>query len=107
MLSGTLSIANGGSKTTVPSGPEQLRLRLTVLQNALIMIKLKHPGRAELADVTFAVFEHYEDYLTRGTILLRPPLQRGVGIPHPAMAANPQLRARRARHPQACLPAHG
>ncbi|CAE7337416.1 HCBT2 [Symbiodinium microadriaticum] len=52
--SGTLSIAKGGSRTTAPSGPEQLRLRLTVLQNALIMIKLKHPGRAELADVTFA-----------------------------------------------------
>ncbi|CAE7884664.1 HCBT2, partial [Symbiodinium necroappetens] len=52
-----------GSRTTAPSGPEQLRLRLTVLQNALIMIKLKHPGRAELADVTFAVFERYKDYL--------------------------------------------
>ena len=61
--SGTLSIAKGGSRTTAPSGPEQLRLRLTVLQNALIMIKLKHPGRAELADVTFAVFERYKDYL--------------------------------------------
>ena len=62
-VSGTLSIAKGGSRTTAPSGPEQLRLRLTVLQNALIMIKLKHPGRAELADVTFAVFERYKDYL--------------------------------------------
>ncbi|CAE7312401.1 abhd17c, partial [Symbiodinium microadriaticum] len=61
--SGTLSIAKGGSRTTAPSGPEQLRLRLTVLQNALIMIKLKRPGRAELADVTFAVFERYKDYL--------------------------------------------
>ncbi|CAE7693021.1 DSK1, partial [Symbiodinium necroappetens] len=60
--SGTLSIAKGGSRTTAPSGPEQLRLRLTVLQNALIMIKLKHPGRAELADVTFAVFERYQAY---------------------------------------------
>ena len=27
------------------------------------MIKLKHPGRAELADVTFAAFERYKDYL--------------------------------------------
>ncbi|CAE7462327.1 unnamed protein product, partial [Symbiodinium microadriaticum] len=61
--SGTLSIKKGGSRTTAPSGPEQLRLRLTVLQNALLMIKLKHPGRAELADVTFAVFERYKGYL--------------------------------------------
>ena len=35
---GTLSIKKGGSKAAMPSGPEQLRLRLTVLQNALIMI---------------------------------------------------------------------
>ncbi|OLP78827.1 Polyadenylate-binding protein, cytoplasmic and nuclear [Symbiodinium microadriaticum] len=61
--SGTLSIKRGGSRTTAPSGPEQLRLRLTVLQNALLMIKLKHPGRPELTDVTFAVFERYKDYL--------------------------------------------
>ena len=29
----TLSLKKGGSKTAMPSGPEQLRLRLTVLQN--------------------------------------------------------------------------
>ncbi|CAE7923836.1 unnamed protein product, partial [Symbiodinium sp. KB8] len=69
----------GGSRTTAPSSPEQLRLRLTVLQNALIMIKLKHPGSVELADVTFAVFERYKDYLLGG-LLLRPPLKRGVDL---------------------------
>ena len=41
---GTLSLKKGGSKTAMPSGPEQLRLRLTVLQNTLIMIQLKHPA---------------------------------------------------------------
>ena len=46
-----------GSKTAMPSGPEQLRLRLTVLQNALIMIQLRHPSREELKDVTMALFE--------------------------------------------------
>ena len=33
---GTLSIKKGGSATTMPTGPEQLRLRLTVLQNTLL-----------------------------------------------------------------------
>ena len=47
----------------MPSGPEQLRLRLTVLQNALIMIQLRHPNRDELADVTMALFEKYKEYL--------------------------------------------
>ena len=43
------------------------------------MIKLKHPGSVELADVTFAVFERYKDYLLGG-LLLRPPLKRGVDL---------------------------
>ena len=60
---GTLSLKKGGSKTAMPSGPEQLRLRLTVLQNTLIMIQLKHPGRRELEDESFALFEKYKEYL--------------------------------------------
>ena len=60
---GTLSLKKGGSKTAMPSGPEQLRLRLTVLQNTLIMIQRKHPSRRELEDVNFALFEKYKDYL--------------------------------------------
>ena len=64
---GTLSIKKGRSRTAMPSGPEQLRLRLTVLQNALLMIKLKHPSRAELQDVTMATFEKYKDYLLGGS----------------------------------------
>ena len=39
-----LSIKKGGSKAAMPSSPEQLRLRLTVLQNALIMRQLR-PSR--------------------------------------------------------------
>ena len=59
------TLKKGGSKTAMPSGPEQLRLRLrlTVLQNTLIMIQLKHPGRRELEDVNFALFEKYKEYL--------------------------------------------
>ena len=59
---GTISLRKGGSKTAMPSGPEQLRLRLTVLQNTLVMIQLRHPGRRELEDVNFALFEKYKDF---------------------------------------------
>ena len=59
---GTISLRKGGSKTAMPSGPEQLRLRLTVLQNTLVMIQLRHPGRRELEDVNFALFEKYKEY---------------------------------------------
>ena len=40
-----------------------LRLKLTVLQNTLVMIQLRHPGRRELEDVNFALFEKYKEYL--------------------------------------------
>ena len=70
---GTISIRRGGSKTAMPSGPEQLRLRLTVLQNALIMIQLRHPGREELKDVTMALFERYKEYLSGTTATASAP----------------------------------
>ena len=41
--------------------PEQLRLCLTVLQNALIMIQLRHPSRHEPSDVN--MLEKYKEYL--------------------------------------------
>eukprot|EP00439_Symbiodinium_sp_Y106_P003477 s11525_g1.t1 len=40
----SLVLKKATSKGAVPSGPEQLRLRLTVMQNALLMIGLQHPG---------------------------------------------------------------
>ena len=33
------------------------------MQNALLMIGLQHPGRAELKDIDFQLFEKYKDYL--------------------------------------------
>ena len=71
---GMLSLKKGGSKTAMPSGPEQLRLRLTVLQNTLIMIQLRHPSRRELEDVTFALYIREVQRVPLGRLLLWPPL---------------------------------
>ena len=60
---GHLSVKKGSSYVALPTGPEQLRLRLTVMYNALAMIKLKHPGRNELADISADLLEKYKDYL--------------------------------------------
>ena len=60
---GHLSIKKGSNSVALPTIPEQLRLRLTVMHNALAMIKLKHTGRAELADIKADLFEKYKDYL--------------------------------------------
>ena len=60
---GHLSVKKGSSSVAMPIGPEQLRLRLTVMYNALTMIKLKHPGRNELTDINADLIEKYKDYL--------------------------------------------
>ena len=89
------SLKKGGSKTAMPSAPEQLRLRLTVLQNTLIMIQLRRPGRRELEDVTFALFEKYKEYL----LLLWSPFQRRLWLASAALEPGSELRA---RYSEAC-----
>ena len=49
--------------SSTPTGPEQLRHRITVMFNALAMIKLRHVNRIELSDVTSDIFDKYKDYL--------------------------------------------
>ena len=56
-------VSSSSSKGALPANPEQLRLRLTVMANALLMIQLHHPGRVELADTNQQLFEKYKDYL--------------------------------------------
>ena len=56
-------LKKASSKGALPANPEQLRLRLTVMANALLMVQLHHPGRVELADTNQQLFEKYKDYL--------------------------------------------
>ena len=60
---GTIVLKKASSKGALPANPEQLRLRLTVMANALLMVQLHHPGRVELADTNQQLFEKYKDYL--------------------------------------------
>ena len=47
---GTIVLKKASSKGALPANAEQLRLRLTVRANALLMIQLHHLSRAELKD---------------------------------------------------------
>ena len=60
---GTIVLKKASSKGALPANPEQLRLRLTVMASALLMIQLHHPGRVEVADTNQQLFEKYKDYL--------------------------------------------
>eukprot|EP00435_Cladocopium_sp_Y103_P044554 s1729_g12.t1 len=60
---GSLTVKKGSSTVAMPSGPEQLRRRLSVMQNCLMMLALKHVNREEIQDVSKDVFDRYKDYI--------------------------------------------
>ena len=60
---GSLSVRKGASTIPLPTGPEQLRRRLSVMVNAILMLAIKHPNREEIQDVTRDLFERYKDYV--------------------------------------------
>ena len=49
---GSLSVKKGSTTVPMPTGPEQLRRRLSVMQNCLMMLSMKHVGREEIQDVS-------------------------------------------------------
>eukprot|EP00435_Cladocopium_sp_Y103_P032375 s1714_g8.t1 len=60
---GTLSVKKGSSSVSLPTGPEQLRRRLSVMLNCILMLSLKHTNREEIQDMTRDVMERYKDYI--------------------------------------------
>ena len=60
---GHITVKKASSTVAMPTGPEQLRHRITVMFNALAMIKLRHVNRTELSDVTSDIFNKCKDYL--------------------------------------------
>eukprot|EP00435_Cladocopium_sp_Y103_P055789 s679_g18.t1 len=60
---GNLSVKRGCTRVSEPGNPESLRVRLTVMKNALLMISLKHTGRPELQGDYTRTFEEYKDFL--------------------------------------------
>ena len=65
---GHIAVKRGNTMVAMPTGPEQLRMRLTVMAKALITMKMKHTGRNELKDITPAFFEKYKDYTSLATM---------------------------------------
>jgi hypothetical protein len=60
---GSLTVKKGATTIPLPTGPEQLRRRLTVMVNAILMLAIKHTNREEIQDVTRDLFERYKDYV--------------------------------------------
>ena len=60
---GRIAVKKASSTVAMPTGPEQLRHRLTVMYNALAMLKLRRTNRVEISDVASDVFDKCNDYL--------------------------------------------
>ena len=60
---GTLSVKKGSSTVPLPTGPEQLRRRLSIMQNCMMMLSIKHISHEELKDVNKDLFDRYKDYI--------------------------------------------
>ena len=60
---GLIQMMRTKSKTTLPSDPEQLRLRLKVESNLWLMMQTKFPNRGWLQQLTPEAFDKYTTYL--------------------------------------------
>ena len=60
---GNLSVRRGSTRSKDPENPESLRVKLTIMRNAMMMIALKHTNRPELQGNYVRVFEELKDYL--------------------------------------------
>ena len=60
---GTLSVKKGSSPVPLPTGPEQLLRRLSIMKNCMMMLAFKHVTHEALRDVTKELFDKYKDYL--------------------------------------------
>ena len=60
---GTLSVKKGSSTVPLPSGPEQLRRRLSIMQNCMMMLSIKHVSHEELKDINKDLFDRYKVYI--------------------------------------------
>ncbi|CAL1173513.1 unnamed protein product [Cladocopium goreaui] len=60
---GSLSVKKGTTTVALPTGPEQLRRRLTVMLHCVMMLALKHTNREEIQDMSRDTMERYKDYI--------------------------------------------
>ncbi|CAK9107239.1 unnamed protein product, partial [Durusdinium trenchii] len=60
---GRLAMRRGSTKVEEPTNAEELRRRLSIWKNAMVMISLKHSNRHELQGAWEDTVEQYKDYL--------------------------------------------
>ena len=82
---GNVTIKRSGTAVMLPTSPESLRRRITILGHALIMISLKHTNQVALQGLDPGFFDMYKSYLLgdfvlnltarndKGDVIISPP----------------------------------
>ena len=60
---GQITLKRGATKVPEPANAEELRKRLSIFKNAMILISLKYTNRPEVQGSWDKVVEEYKDYL--------------------------------------------
>ena len=92
--SGRLTVKKGTNTVPMPSNPEELRRRLSIMCNGIIMLAMRHANRHELQGVTPGLFEKYKAYIlgehvlglqakdTSGEMVSKPPWHLVMSYEH-------------------------
>ena len=91
---GRLTVKKGSSSVPLPSNPEELRRRLSIMAHAYIMLGLRRSNRPELQGINPGLFEKYKTYIlgdyvlglqskdTMGEVISRPPWHLVISYEH-------------------------
>ena len=60
---GKITMKRGVTKVQEPGNAEELRRRLTIMRNAMVVVALRHTNRVELQGEYEKVFEDYKNYI--------------------------------------------
>ncbi|CAJ1392764.1 unnamed protein product [Effrenium voratum] len=60
---GTIKVKKGAVQNSRPSGPEELRVRLDLVANAILMCAFRYPNKAAFQRITPNIFSRYANHL--------------------------------------------
>ena len=82
---GTIKVKKGAVQNSRPSGPEELRVRLDLVANAILMCAFRYPNKAAFQRITPNIFSRYANHLLGEHVFgLRAKDEKGRSMAQPS-----------------------
>ncbi|CAJ1331623.1 unnamed protein product, partial [Effrenium voratum] len=82
---GTIKVKKGAVQNSRPSGPEELRVRLDLVANAILMCAFRYPNKAAFQQITPNIFSRYANHLLGEHVFgLRAKDEKGRSMAQPS-----------------------